>query len=142
MGPLRCALVDGPLCEASCSFQGLLAPGRGAIASFLGVVRDHAHGRGVSELLYEAYRPMAERQLRSLAHEAQQRFDPELGVVLVHGLGLMKPGSISVCIHAASAHRAPALGAVAHLIERLKQDLPVWKRQTYADGEVAWLPGS
>jgi molybdopterin synthase catalytic subunit len=142
MGPRSCALHDGPLPLSLCSHQAIIDPGRGAVASFLGVVRAHARGRSVQGLYYEAYRPMALAQLERLAQEAQERFDPELAVSMVHGLGAMRPGEVSVCILAASAHRDPALDAVAHLIERLKEDLPVWKRQTFADGEVEWVAGS
>jgi molybdopterin synthase catalytic subunit len=136
------AIHDGPLPPELCVPSRVIAPGRGAVSTFLGVVRDHAKGRGVTGLFYECYRPMAERVLTSLAREAAEKFDRELEVFVAHGTGAMAPGEVSVCILAASAHRGPACDAARHLIERIKQDLPVWKKQTFADGEVEWVQGS
>jgi molybdopterin synthase catalytic subunit len=136
------AIHDGPLPAALCAPSRVIAPGRGAVSSFLGVVRDHAKGRAVSGLYYECYRPMAERVLATLGAEAAAKFDPALEVFVAHGTGAMAPGEVSVCILAASAHRGPACDAARHLIERIKQDLPVWKKQTFADGEIEWVQGS
>jgi molybdopterin synthase catalytic subunit len=136
------AIHDGPLPPELCAQSRVIGPGRGAVSSFLGVVRDHAKGRGVTGLFYECYRPMAERVLTSLAREAADKFDPQLEVFVAHGTGAMAPGEVSVCILAASAHRGPACDAARHLIERIKQDLPVWKRQTFSDGDVEWVQGS
>jgi len=135
-------IVDGPLPAAWCAPDRLASPSHGAIASFIGVVRDHARGQMVRGLHYECYRPMAERVLAGLISEAATRFDAQLAAIIAHGTGAMVPGEISVAIHVASAHRAPAFDACRHLIERLKQDLPVWKRERYADGSEAWLKGS
>ena len=135
-------IVDGPLPAAWCAPTLLARPDDGAIASFIGVVRNHARGQAVLGLHYECYRPMAERVLRELIAEAATRFDPQLSAIIVHGIGAIAPGEASVAIHIASAHRAPAFDACRHLIERLKQDLPVWKRERYADGSEAWLKGS
>ena len=139
---VACRIHDGPLTTEQCSPTSVIGPGRGAVASFLGVVRDHAKGRAVRGLFYECYRPMAERVLERLARETVERFDAALEVYVAHGTGEMAPGQVSVCIHAASAHRGPACDAARHLIERLKQDLPVWKRQTFTDGESEWVQGS
>ena len=133
---------DGPLPPALCAPTPVMSARRGAVASFIGVVRDHARGRAVRDLYYECYRPMAERVLHGLMAETAARFDPDMALWIAHGTGLMRPGEISVCIHTASAHRAPACDAARHLIERLKQDLPVWKRQTFADGGSEWVQGS
>jgi len=135
-------IVAGPLSAAWCTGAALTTPGDGAIASFLGVVRDHARGRAVSGLYYECYRPMAERVLGDLIAEAATRFDPGLSAIVAHGSGALVPGEVSVAIHVASAHRIAAFDACRHLIERLKQDLPIWKRERYADGDEAWLKGS
>ena len=142
MSRREAVIVDGALGEAWCAPTALRAPGDGAIASFLGVVRDHARGRAVIGLHYDCYRPMAERVLGELIAEASARFDPALSAIVAHGTGAMAPGAVSVAIHVASAHRAPAFDACRHLIERLKQDLPVWKRERYGDGTEAWLKGS
>src|SRR4051812_26839258 len=130
---LTVVIHDGPLPAELCAPTRVIGPGRGAVSSFLGVVRDHAKGRGVSGLFYECYKPMAERVLESLAREAAEKFDPRLEVFVAHGTGEMAPGEVSVCILAASAHRGPACDAARHIIERIKQDLPVWKKQTFSD---------
>lgn len=136
------AIHDGPLPAALHAPTALLRREHGALASFLGVVRDHARGRTVLGLHYDCYRPMAEVVLHRLISEAAQRCDPELAASIVHGIGPMLPGEVSVAIHVGSAHRAAAFDACRMLIERLKQDLPIWKRERYADGSEAWLQGS
>jgi len=85
---------------------------------------------------------MAERMLADLLAEAAALFDPELRAQLIHGIGDHQPGDVSLAIHVATAHRAAAFSACRHLIERIKQDLPVWKRERYADGSEQWLKGS
>ncbi len=139
---IAASILDGPVPTAALAPTAVMAPQRGAVAGFIGVVRDHARGRGVSRLFYECYRPMAERVLQRLAHETSERFDPDLAIVVLHGTGAMQPGDVSLCIHAASAHRAPACDAVRHLLERIKQDLPIWKQQSFVDGEIEWVHGS
>jgi molybdopterin synthase catalytic subunit len=134
-------IVEGPIPVERLAPIGVIAPGRGAVSSFLGVVRDHAKGRGVAGLYYECYRPMAERVLAKLAWETFERFG-EIAAEVAHGTGAMRPGEVSVCIHVASAHRAAACDAARHLIERIKQELPVWKKQTFTDGESEWVAGS
>jgi molybdopterin synthase catalytic subunit len=141
--PLRhSAIHDGPLPGAVLAPTALLRADHGAVASFLGVVRDHARGRAVSSLHYECYRPMAEAVLQRLISEAAERCDVKLSVSIVHGIGAMLPGDVSVAIHVGSAHRAAAFEACRLLIERLKQDIPIWKRERYTDGSEAWLQGS
>ena len=133
---------DGPLPAVFHAPTALLERDHGAVASFLGVVRDHARGRAVLGLHYECYRPMAEAVLQRLIAEAAERCDPDLNASIVHGIGPMVPGDVSVAIHVSSAHRAAAFDACRLLIERLKQDIPIWKRERYADGSEAWLQGS
>ena len=135
-------IVDGPLTAERCAPTPVIAVDRGAVASFLGVVRDHAKGRGVARLRYECYRPMAEKTLARLAREAAERFDPRLAVAAWHGIGDMVPGDVALCLHAASAHRAAACDAVRWLLEAIKRELPVWKRQVFSDGGEEWVQGS
>ena len=109
----------------------------GALACFLGVVRDHARGRRVLHLDYEAYPPMAEVQMRLLFEEARARFGLERALV-VHRTGRLAIGEASVAIVVATPHRAAAFDACRHLIDRLKETVPIWKKETYADGS-AWI---
>jgi molybdopterin synthase catalytic subunit len=135
-------IIDGPLPATFLTSQALCAANHGAIASFIGVVRNHHHGRGVTHLHYDCYRPMAEAMLAALISETQQRFAADLIATVHHGVGDMLPGHPSVAIHVACAHRVAAFDACRHLIERIKEDLPVWKQEFYDDGTSLWLKGS
>jgi molybdopterin synthase catalytic subunit/molybdopterin converting factor small subunit len=111
----------------------------GAVVVFDGIVRNHTRGRRTLHLDYEAYEEMALRQMRELALRARDRFGVRL-VTLVHRLGRLEIGETSVLIVVASAHRSAAFEACRWLIDTLKQTVPVWKKETFADGSV-WAPG-
>jgi len=136
----RTGLHDGPLTDLAAT--ALCVAQHGAIASFLGVVRDRHHGKTVTGLTYSAYRDMAEALLPRLAAEARATHRTDLDVVCIHGLGAMVPGQVSLVSHVGSAHRDAAFDACRLLLTRIKQDLPVWKHERYADGSTAWLEGS
>lgn len=110
----------------------------GAIATFVGTVRDHHAGRAVRSLAYEAYEEMALGSLRSIADEAARRW-PLHGVALSHRLGPVPVGEASVMVAVSSAHRAAAFDACRFAIERIKADVPIWKREEFADGTSAWV---
>jgi molybdopterin synthase catalytic subunit len=109
----------------------------GALVSFLGVVRDHARGKRVLYLDYEAHPPMAEVQMRLLFDEARERFGLERALV-VHRTGRLGIGAASVAIVVATPHRGAGFEACRHLIDRLKETVPIWKKETYEDGS-AWI---
>jgi molybdopterin synthase catalytic subunit len=111
----------------------------GAVVAFDGIVRDNTRGRKTLFLVYEAYEEMAAKQLASLASEAVSRFGVR-GVTIVHRLGRLQIGETSVLIVVASAHRAAALDACRWLIDTLKKTVPIWKKETFADGSV-WADG-
>lgn len=111
----------------------------GAVVVFDGIVRDNSRGRRTLHLDYEAYEDMAAKQLRSLAAEARSRFGVR-HVTLVHRLGRLQIGETSVLIIVASAHRAQAFDACRWIIDTLKKTVPIWKKETFADGAV-WAPG-
>ncbi|MDX2193228.1 MAG: molybdenum cofactor biosynthesis protein MoaE [Gemmatimonadales bacterium] len=110
---------------------------RGGIATFLGLVRDHHGGRAVAALEYSAYEPMAEAESARIVAEAEARWPCE--VVLVHRLGALRIGDAAVAVVAASAHRDAAFLACRYVIEEVKARVPIWKRETYADGTVDWV---
>ena len=112
----------------------------GATVAFLGHVRDHNDGRPVTGLRYEAYREMAERVLAEIAGEAEARLGGG-AVAIVHRIGELAVGDVSVAIAVSSPHRADAFEVCRGLIEAVKQRLPVWKQEHYADGPEEWLPG-
>jgi molybdopterin synthase catalytic subunit len=111
----------------------------GAVVAFDGIVRNNSRGRETLYLDYEAYEEMALRQMRQLAEEAKGKFGVRQ-VTLVHRLGRLAIGETSVLIVVASAHRAQAFEACRWLIDTLKQTVPIWKKETFADGAV-WAPG-
>lgn len=135
-------ILDGPLDPSLLSAHELCRAEHGALASFVGTVRNEHRGKGVTRLHYECYRPMAETVLASLITEASERFDSELQALVFHGIGSMYPSQPSVVIHVSSAHRVAAFDACRHIIERIKEDLPVWKQEFYDDGSNIWLKGS
>jgi MoaE-MoaD fusion protein len=114
-------------------------PEDGAVVVFDGIVRNHSHGRRTLHLEYEVYEEMALRQMRELAGQARNRFAIR-HVTLVHRLGRLEVGETSVLIVVASAHRAAAYEASRWLIDTLKQTVPIWKKEFFADGAV-WAPG-
>jgi molybdopterin synthase catalytic subunit len=113
----------------------------GAVILFLGVVRNHAEGRAVRGMRYEAYRAMAEEVLAVIVAEAAARLGAR-EVVAVHRVGELTVGEVSVAIAAASPHRAEAFDAARYVIEEIKKRLPVWKREHYVDGEDRWVEGT
>lgn len=112
---------------------------RGGIASFLGTVRDHHAGRTVLRLDYSAYVPMAEAEIARIVAEAESRWD--VGVAVQHRLGQLEIGDVAVAIAVASAHRDEAFVASRYVIEELKQRVPIWKKEYFADGTVDWVGG-
>jgi molybdopterin synthase catalytic subunit len=111
----------------------------GAVVVFDGIVRNNTRGRETLYLDYEAYEEMAEKQMRELAEEARKRFGVRQ-VTMVHRLGRLMVGETSVLIVVASAHRAQAFDACRWLIDTLKKTVPIWKKETFADGAV-WAAG-
>jgi molybdopterin synthase catalytic subunit len=111
----------------------------GAVVVFDGIVRNHTRGRRTLHLDYEAYEEMALRQMRELGLKARERFGVR-HVTVVHRLGRLEIGETSVLIVVASAHRSAAFEACRWLIDTLKQSVPIWKKETFADGAV-WAPG-
>ena len=116
------------------------APGIGAVATFLGLVRDHNQGRRVLHLVYEAYEPLAERALTRIVDEARAQW-PSAALAIHHRIGRLEIGEASVAIAAASPHRVDAFAACRYAIERVKQIVPVWKHEYFEGGDV-WIEGA
>ena len=116
--------------EAVASVSG---PDAGGVVTFTGAVRGTSRGHTVTRLEYEAYGPMAEAVLHKIAAECAGRA-PGVRVSILHRVGVLAPGEVAVVIAAAAPHRAEAFDACRHAIERLKQDVPIWKKEVYEDG--------
>ena len=111
----------------------------GAVVVFDGIVRNNTRGRQTLYLDYEAYEEMAENQMRELAVETRKKFGVR-HVTILHRLGRLEVGETSVLIVVASAHRAQAFEACRWVIDTLKKKVPIWKKETFADGAV-WANG-
>lgn len=110
---------------------------QGGLVTFTGVVRDHSKGKKVTRLEYEAYAPMAEKKLAEIAAEARTQW-PGTEVAVVHRVGVLAPGELAVVIAVSAPHRKEAFRACEHVIDRLKEDVPIWKKEFAEDGEV-WV---
>lgn len=109
----------------------------GAVCTFLGVARRYSRGREVVHLEYEAYPAMAERKMAEIGSELRERFGVER-VAIHHRTGVLAIGEASVGIAVATPHRGSAFEACQYAIDRLKQTVPIWKKEVWADGEQ-WL---
>ncbi|HVL25573.1 MAG TPA: molybdopterin converting factor subunit 1 [Thermomicrobiales bacterium] len=112
-------------------------PDAGAIVTFAGTVRDNARGRTVTALDYEAYPSAAEKMLARVGAEVADRW-PEVRIAIAHRTGHLLPGEASVVIACASPHRENAYAASAFAIARIKEIVPIWKKEWYADGS-SWI---
>jgi len=126
-------LVRDPIDVAAVQDVGA---GDGALCLFLGVVRGDSDGRPVLRLEYEAYEDMALPMMEEIAADTRRRFGVT-EVRIVHRLGRVEVGEVSVAVAAASPHRAEAFAACRHAIDTLKARVPIWKKELYADG-AAW----
>ena len=116
-------------------------PAAGGACVFLGSVRDHSDAGTVMGLRYEAWDELAERRMRELADELFAGW-PLRKVALLHRTGDLAVGEVSVVVACSSAHRAEAFEACRHGIERLKEDVPIWKQELLATGDAEWVMGS
>ena len=106
----------------------------GAVAAFLGVVREQTRGRQVRYLEYEAYREMAIPKMREIADEIRRKWEVD-EIAMVHRIGHLQVGEASVAIAVAAPHRHQALAACAYAIDRFKETVPIWKKEVWTDGE-------
>lgn len=113
-------------------------PSAGAVALFLGTVRDHSPGRtGVTHLVYEAYPEVVEAKIGEIVVEARARW-PIVRAAVVHRVGSLSVGETSVGVAVSSAHRADAFAAAVYLIDELKARAPIWKEEHWAGG-AEWV---
>ena len=116
-------------------------PGSGGICVFLGTVRDHSDAGEVTGLRYEAWDELAVKRPEELAAEMFEKW-PVRKVAVLHRTGDLAIGEVSVVVACSAPHRAEAFEACRHGIERLKEDVPIWKKEILASGESRWVRGS
>lgn len=140
-GPsLHAAITSEPLVGATL-LDGVGDPAHGGVVLFIGRVRTENQGHLVRRLHYEAYVEMAEAELTQIVRDVARRF--EVGAITaIHRIGTLAPGEASLAVAVAAGHRDAAYRASRAVVEAIKQRLPIWKREEYADGTARWLGGS
>jgi molybdopterin synthase catalytic subunit len=131
-------LTDEPI-DSNALVQRVMRRSDGAYVLFEGVVRNHHEGKAVESIFYDAYRPMAEKEIEKIVSDVEQQF-PGVAVALLHRLGHLVVGDASIAIVASSPHRAESFAACRILIDRIKETVPIWKKERGPDGEewVGW----
>ena len=130
-------LTPDPIDHAALT-EAVRRPDCGAVVTFLGTVRDLTDGRVTAALDYEAYPGMAEKKMAEIERETRERW-PVGALVLVHRLGHLEVGDVSVAVAVSCPHRAEAFEACRHAIDRLKELVPIWKKENWADGTTEWV---
>ena len=131
-------LTDDPI-DPEVLVQSVMRPSDGAYVLFEGVVRNHHDGKAVESIFYYAYRPMAEKEIDAIVRDLRARF-PGVALTIRHRLGHLVVGDSSIAIVASSPHRAEAFAACRLVIDRIKEKVPIWKKERGPDGEewVGW----
>ena len=131
-------IVEGPIDEISLENE-VRTDADGAVIVFRGVARRHSRGRDVVHLEYEAYPEMAEKVMAQIGDEMRGRW-PITRVAIVHRTGVLEIGQASVMIAVAAPHRREAFEAASYAIDRLKQVVPIWKKEVWSDGSqwIGW----
>jgi len=131
-------LTDDPI-DPRVLARRVVRPSDGAYVLFEGVVRDHHEGKAVESIFYDAYRPMAEKEMDAIVRDIAARF-PQVALAVVHRLGHLVVGDSSIAIVASSPHRAEAFEACRMMIDRIKETVPIWKKERGPNGEewVGW----
>lgn len=140
--PVPAVAVTGAVLDAAALTSAVCSgdPGDGAVVTFAGLVRNHNQGRLVRFLEYEAYEALAVKAMQQIVDEASAAW-PSARMGMHHRVGRLEIGEASIIIVAASAHRADAFAATRYAIERVKQIVPIWKREHFDGGDV-WLEGA
>jgi molybdopterin synthase catalytic subunit len=133
----RVGLLSTPL-SVDEAMRTVAHPSAGGIAIFVGVVRNHAEGRAVDRLDYEAHDKLALKELEKVANEVLAE-QPEVRACAVHRVGSLAIGDLAVVVAASAPHRAEAFTACRALIERIKERVPIWKKEWAADGSASWV---
>ncbi len=113
-------------------------PTDGAVVTFDGIVRNSFDGRAVRSLEYEAYAEMAEKKMAQIGEQVRQKF-PIGKIAMIHRLGQLDIGESSIIIAVAAPHRHEAFEACAYAMDRVKEEVPVWKKEFFADGNDHWV---
>jgi molybdopterin synthase catalytic subunit len=134
-------MIDIQLLKTDLDIQSCISmvqsPEVGGLDVFIGTVRNKTKGKEVIRLEFEAYEPMALHQMRLIAEDAINKWNIH-HIVIHHRVGVLKVGDVPVVIAVSAPHRADAFDACRYIIDTLKQTVPIWKKEIFADGEV-WV---
>ena len=133
-------LTSEPL-DAAAAMAFAQVPGAGGVVLFAGTVRDHSAAGEVAGLDYEAWEEMAETRMEAIGTEIFERW-PVCRVAILHRTGHLEVGETSVLVCCSAPHRAEAFEAARHGIDRVKEDVPIWKKERLTSGEAEWVMGS
>ena len=136
---MRYDVTTGPI-DARELEAAVAHPGAGAICTFSGIVRDNSRGQSVTHLEYEAYAEMAVPQMRHIGQEIKDRW-PGARVAMAHRTGHLEIGEVSVIVVVSAPHRDEAFAACTWGIDRLKESVPIWKKEHATDGTF-WIEGT
>lgn len=135
-GSPRCSLSERAL-DVDAVVARVAGRDAGGLVTFVGAVRDHARGRSIRHLEYEAYPPMALAEMEKICAAAEERW-PGTRVAIAHRVGHLAIGDLAVVVAAAAPHRAEAFDACRFAIDTLKEQVPIWKKEVATDGEY-WV---
>jgi MoaE-MoaD fusion protein len=129
--------IDAAPLSLDALLREVMTPAMGGVVTFTGVVRNRARGESIDHLEYEAYAPMAEKELRKIADAVHERW-PHVRIAMAHRVGRLEVGDAAVMIAAAAPHRAEAFEACRFAIDRLKASVPIWKKE-FATTGAYWV---
>lgn len=127
--------------DAAAALEFVSDPGFGGIAVFVGRIRDLNHGRRVTGISYDIYRPLALARFAEIAAQAERDFGPALKLYIAHAVGRLEVGDVAVVVAAGTPHRDEAFRACRAAIEAVKHATPIWKQEHFEDGDSAWSEG-
>ena len=131
-------IVEAPI-ASDALYDRVIKDYNGAVVTFCGVVRNHSGETSTDFLVYDAYKEMAEKKMSEIGDQAKKQWNIE-DVAILHRIGRLEIGEISVLIAVASPHRAEAFEACRYVIDKLKETVPIWKKEVGENGE-AWVEG-
>lgn len=129
-------ITSNPIQINEC-IEKVIRPEAGAISTFIGIAREFTHGKQTVFLEYEAYIPMAEKQLAQIGKEIDERWK-NTAVAILHRIGRLDISEIAVAIAVSTPHRDDAFAASKYAIERIKEIVPIWKKEHWTDG-TSWI---
>jgi molybdopterin synthase catalytic subunit len=139
-GSISCQVIETPIQQLDV-IQFVNHRGHGGQNFFFGAVRERNHGKHVVAVSYDAFIPLAEKILHEIASEAQQKWGSSLKICMIHRVGRLEVGDLSVAIGVSAPHRDESYQASRYIIEELKLRAPIWKKEFYDNGETEWLKG-